>query len=363
MNDLITVKISGLNLSRLITKLINSGVVTYNLVSKAKSVKFSIASNDLKILDKVCKEERKFYTIISSSGIKNLLSRIPYFLGALLAIFIIGTYIYSASSFIYEVNVAYSSEVPFDLTDVNALLQSNGIKSGLRRRSVNTREIQNMILLNCSNVAGCTVKRIGGKIEIIIYPSREKYETREGDIISNFDGVITHAEAFVGELMVHEGDVVKKGDVLIKNNGGAEGKIQGKVYFTSSIIYNENQQKLTKTGRICKVTNIKFFNFFTLKSKNLCPFSAFLTEKREFYLTENYLYPFKVEEITYMEVVVENIVVPFSDVESKVLNDAYNATLILVEDKDKITNVTYSVVTEGIYTRVDCFVETVINMF
>ena len=70
-----------------------------------------------------------------------------------------------------------------------------------------------------------------------------------------------------------------------------------------------------------------------------------------------------VEEITYSELVPQNKLVPFSEVESKILNQAYELTLELVKNKDKITNVTYSVVSEGNYTRVDCFIEVEMSLF
>lgn len=362
MSDKVTVKISGLNLSRIVTKLINKNILISNLITKTKSIKFSVNESDLKALDEICRQEHKFYVVVSSNGFKNLLNKLPYLIGAILAIIITASYIYSFSGFIFDVEVSYVSSQSFDLKSTYAVLEKYKIKSGIRRSDVDTREIQNLILLECEDVAGCTVKRVGGVLKIVVYPATSKKDINKQDIVSKYDAVITYAEAFVGELKVKVGDIVKAGDILIKSNEGADGKIEGKVYFVSTIIYNENKQELRKTGKVYSISNINFCNIFSIKSKNLCPFSNFLVEKCDFYLTENFLIPIKIEKLNFYEVEVFDKVIPFSEVESSVLDDAYNQAFLTVPNKDSITNVTYSVVSEGFYTRVDCYIETNISL-
>lgn len=363
MSDLVSVKIYGLNLSRLLERLIDRGVGVYNAQIKGRVIYFSIERRNLDELNKVCKLEHKFFQVIGDTPLKNFFKKLPYFLGAVLALVIVLAHIYSLTLFVYEVDVSCSSGIECDIEGAKMLLQQNGIVAGMRRSEVDKQGISNLILKNLDDVAGCTVRREGGKLFISLFPAKLKYEVFDGNIISAFDGVVTFAEAFCGDLQVKVGDMVKKGDVLIKNNGGASGKIEGKVYFSSGTIYNQNQQELVPTGRTMKVRNIRFFKFFTLKSKKICDFSAFSTTKCDFYLTKNYLFPFVVEEITYSELVPQNKLVPFSEVESKILNQAYELTLELVKNKDKITNVTYSVVSEGNYTRVDCFIEVEMSLF
>ena len=64
----------------------------------------------------------------------------------------------------------------------------------------------------------------------------------------------------------------------------------------------------------------------------------------------------------FLEVEIKNKVVPFEVVEEKVKKDTYAQALSRVPANAEMGAVTYSVVTEKNYTRIDCFIETVIDL-
>ncbi len=359
----VRVKIVGLNLPRLINRLIEKNVLVTNLVYSGKSVKFSLPASDLEILNKICKIEHKYYVILQKSGLKQLLSRIPYFLGTLVAIIISYLYMYSFNSFIFNVDINCNSDLPYDLTNLNQLLYENGIVAGMKKNELSVKNIQNLIMLNIDDLSGCSVILNGGNLNIEIYPSTKKIEVSTDDIVSKYNAVVTKAEAYSGELLVKPGDIIEIGDTLIKNKNGASGKIEGKVYFVSTIIYNENQQYTERTGNTYKLKNINFCNWFKINGQNKCGFASFEVEKVKKYVATNLVFPIAIEEEIYYEVQIKTKVVPFETVESSVTNSAYNEALKLVPNKDNISNVTYSVVKEGPYTRVDCFIESIVDLY
>lgn len=359
----VTVKISGLNLPRLVNRLVEKNICLNNLKIKPKFIKFEIDEANLSALDAVCKTEHKYYTIISKNGFKRVLGRLPYLFGAFLALIISSAYLFSFNQFVFDVELSYNSNLPYDMTKVESVLKENGIVPGMKKRDLNISDLQNLLLLGVEDISGCSVKVMGGKVCVCVYPATEKYEVNESDIVSKYNAVVTDAEAYSGELMVGRGDIVQVGDVLIKNNNGASGKVEGKVYFVSTIIYNENQQYLEKTGREYKVRNINFLNIFSIKGQNRCDFSSFVTEKCDFYVSKNYLFPISVTDEIYYEVEIKSKVVPFEEVETSITGKAYAEAIKKVPDPSKVENVTYSVVKEGSYTRVDCFVETIISLF
>ena len=120
--------------------------------------------------------------------------------------------------------VSYESVLPYDLTEVRNVLNSAGIVGGMERNNVNVGEIQNLILSEVHDISGCTVKRNGGMLEIVVFPSVTKNEITTEDIVSKYTGVITEVEVFSGEANVKVGDIVKPGDVIIKNNNLKEDK-------------------------------------------------------------------------------------------------------------------------------------------
>ena len=72
MRSFVKVKISGLNLIRIIDKLVSKNVVVQKLVIKKTVMTFFINEKDLRVLDKVCKAEKKFYRVLGIFGLKQL---------------------------------------------------------------------------------------------------------------------------------------------------------------------------------------------------------------------------------------------------------------------------------------------------
>lgn len=362
MSDLVCVKISGLNLLRIVDGLVKKNVFVSDVVTKQKYIKFVISEKDLPVLDKICKKERKFYTIIYKNGFKMLLSKMPYMLGTFLALVLTTIFIYSYSLFVFSVKLEYSSNLPYDLKKVNQVLLANGIVSGMKKKKFKTSDISNLIMLSVDDVEGCNVRFNGNVLKITIYPAIKKHEISSENIYSKFDGVVESAESFSGKLKVKAGDIVKKGDILIENDNGASGKVFGKVYFTATKIYNEKQQKISYTGKTFSIKDFLVMGKWEINSKAVCPFKKYEVINKSYYVSKNLFLPILCRERLYKEIEIGEIIVPFSDVEEKIKNEVFEQAKLKISDESAITNVTYSTVFEGGYTRVDCFVETLISL-
>ena len=362
MENVVCVKVSGLNLPRLINKLISKNVFVNNVVYKNNTVRFFINEKQLPILNKICKTERKFYTIISRNGSKKILYRLKYLFGAILATLIIGAYMFSNCIYVRDVKVLCDSDLPCDLVKIENILLQNNIKIGMFKRDINTKEIEN-ILLSIDEVSGCSIKRIGSDLIINIVPVTRRFEPQKENIVSKYDAVITRAETYAGIQKVKVGDFVKKDDLLIENNNGAQGKIYGKVYFTATKLYNQNKQKQLFTGRYFRKREYSIFKKTITKSAKTHDFTTYLAENCSFYVWNNCFVPLICNETIFYETEIVDYVVPFESVEKEVLKECYNEALKQIENADGILNVTYSVVSEGALTRVDCFIETEILLF
>lgn len=360
---MIEIKIYGLNLARLINKLLSCGVIIQNLVTKKKLIKFKIFQSDLEKLDKVCKSERKSYKIVSKTGPFEYIKRVPYLIGTLVALVICFSYIFSFSSFVFVVDAVCSNNENYDMSEVNSVLRKNEIVVGMRRKDVDISEIQTTLLLMIDDIEACTVELCGGKLKVSVFASTEKYEISTENVVSLYNAVIVSAECYVGTLKVKAGDVVQVGDVLIENNGdGAMGKILAKVYFTSTKIYNSNQQEIVQTG------NYQVSRTYTIFGKNLsndnfeCKFTHYLEKNCVFYLMRNFFLPIVCTEKIYYETEIVEKTIPFDDVKEEIYADLYDEARSLLPESATESGTTYSVVTEGTYTRVDCFIETILNI-
>ena len=362
MGEKVTVRIDGLNLIRIIDKLIASGVMVENLKMKTKFVVFTISKDKLSALNKICKREHKFYKIIYKSGLKQIIFKLPYYFSILLVIFISTLYFYFSSLYIFDIRVLVDSKKEYNSLKIVKILNDNGICVGANKNKFSAREIHNLIMISAEDVEDCTVEFTGQKLNIVIFPAEIKSEIQSGDIVSKYDAVIESAESYAGKLLVKSGDIVKVGDVLIQNDGGASGNVTGKVYFSATKIYNENQQKMELTGNVFEIRDYLIFEKIIAKDRKICDFKVYNVEKCDFFINKNLFIPIKCEVTKYYETRIVDEVVPFSSVSEKVKSEAYIEAKSKILDESTISNVTYSVVSDGNYTRVDCFIEAIVSL-
>lgn len=362
MIGILKVKINGLNSDKIINRLIDSGVILRDLKQKRKGVEFIISESDERELKTICKRFHKKYEIISRSNFINFIKHLKFYFGTFLAFCLIFVFVFSFNSYIYKINVQISSDLDFKVEDINELLVKNNITIGTRKKNINEKELQNLILSSLENVAGCTVKKNGNVLDVIIYPAVMKEENNINDMVSNFDAVITDVKVFSGEANVKAGDIVRKGDILIKNKDGACGEVFGKVYFTDYIIYNEIQIVKEFSGNFIESKRISIFNKILGKQVKNVGFSKYLEENCVFSVSKNMFFPISIVKTKYREFEYMEKVVKFESVEEELKQNLYNEVLKKVQNKDKITNVTYSVVTENNLTRLDCFIECELNL-
>lgn len=352
----IVVKVKGLNLSRLLNKLIANNVLIQDVIIKKHYMTLTIEESKLKEFKKICRLERKGFKILKRYGKWEIFKRLPYLFGSILAIIISFCYMFSFDGIVHNINLTYESETEYNLNDVKNVLQENDIVVGMKKRSVSTQFVQKTILKNCENIAGCSVKLVGGDLDITVYPAVHKLEITGSDLLSKYDAVITKAEASAGDLLVELGTVVRVGDILIKNNNGASGKVYGKVYFVGTSLYNERQQYYEKTGRVSTQSFISICNKRVTKLKNDISFTSYFEEKCDFLITNTFL-PIKKETIIYYETVIKEKLVLFDNVEEDIKNLAYEEAIKKLPQDVECESITYSVVREGEFVKVDCYLE------
>lgn len=140
------------------------------------------------------------------------------------------------------------------LENISYDIENAGLKTGIPKAKVNTKEIINKIRLERKDVAwvGIELKGTNAIVKLVKADAKPDIinENEFCNIISNKEGVITKINSQTGTANVKVGDTVKVNDVLI--NGWMEGKftgiryvhakgeIEAKVWYTKNkkIYYN-----------------------------------------------------------------------------------------------------------------------------
>lgn len=356
------VKIEGLNSGKIINSLIENGVFLKDLKEKKHYVTFELELGKEEILKKVCKRYHKKYEIISKNCFVNSLLKLRYCLGSVLAFVIIFALIFSFNAYVYEVNLTASTKESFDLSNIEQILKDNGVYVGAKKNDIDYKDLENKIVSSQQNVAGCSVKKNGGKIDIIIYPGTVKQNVSKENIYSNFDGVITSVEIYSGNSNLKEGDIVRKGDLLIENDNGASGKIIAKVFTSDYLIFNENQVSKVKTGNIKENKQILIFGKKLSKAKQNHYFSNYFEENCVFSISKNMFLPISILKTTYEEFELKEQFVAFESVEEslrkELINNIVNKNNLSLDN----AKVTYSIFRENNLVRLDCFVEREVDL-
>ncbi len=358
----IYVKVEGLNLSRIAQKMIENGLFVSNLKIKKTYMLFSINEKNKQKLDEILKREHKSYYIVKNTKIKRFFAKLPYFIGSFLPFLMLFAFFYKVYGTILSVKVVAEEGKEINISKVNELLRNNNISKGANKYELSTQDIEKLILKNSTDIAGCTAVYEGRNLIVTIFPAEEKQENLPTELLSKYNGVITNIEAFLGDSKLKVGDLVKEGDILISGSGGASGKVEGKVYFSATRIYNEKQDKAVETGNVFETEVIKLANLVALGSPKTCDYLNYKLEKVTENIIKNLFIPVVKESYIYKELTIVEEIVPFSEAEENIKVELKSEVLNKLPSGTEPINITYSVVQEGSLVRVDCFAEVIVSL-
>ena len=167
---------------------------------------------DFKKIRQIAKTTKCHVKIEKKKGLPFLLHRYKkrkIFIGLLIAITLI---IFGLSNFVWNIEIIGENSISKEelLND----LSQYGIKIGILKTKVNTKEMINNIRLNRDDIAWVGMKIKGTNIIVEVVEADKKPdivdENEYCNIISDKAGLITKINVQNGTALVKEGDIVKK---------------------------------------------------------------------------------------------------------------------------------------------------------
>ena len=310
------ISVEGYYIERFINICKNKKITIWNL--KRNSNISLILNVRIKEFKNVCKIARKTgckVRIKNKKGLPFLLHRYKkrkiFLVLLVLVISIIGL----SSNFVWNVDI--SEENGEELANIREDIENAGLKTGILKSKVDTKEVINKIRLKRQDVAWMGIELKGTNAIVKLVKADEKPEIVDEseycNIVSDKTGIITKISAQEGTANVKVGDTVKIGDVLI--NGWMEGKftgiryvhskgeIEAKVWYTKSkkIPYTSTEKE--DTGNEENKYRIKFGNFeinFPKKYSKFKIYDTIETESKIKLFSDFYL-PISIVKTTYKE--------------------------------------------------------------
>lgn len=312
----LNVSIEGYYIEKFINICKNRKITIWNLNRKENiELELNIRIKEFKKMCKVAKKTGCKVKIKNKKGVPFLIHKYKkrriFIILLLLVLILIGI----SSMFVWNVDV--TEENNQNLENIKNDIEEAGLKIGILKSNVNTKEIINKIRLKRNDVAwmGIELKGTNAVVKVVKASSKPDIidENEYCNIVANKSGIITKINAQNGTANVKVGDTIKDGDILI--NGWMEGKytgvryvhakgeIEAKVWYTESKKVPYILVKTRQTGNIENKYMIKINNFEINFSKKYSKFKIYDTIETDskFKIFSNFYLPISLIKMEYKE--------------------------------------------------------------
>lgn len=318
----LNIEVEGVFVERFINICKSRNILLWN-VKMEQGVKLyaNIGIKDYKNIREIAKKTNTSIKIEKKCGIPFILNRYKKRKVFAFILAIVVLMLVVVSNFVWNINISGNENVKTE--EIKQALEKQGLKIGAYKRNLDSSNIINKIRLNRDDIAwiGITIKGTNAEVEIKEVTKAPKIidENEYCNINSDKEGMITKISVQNGMAKVKEGDIVKKGDILV--NGYIEGKytgiryvhamadIEAKVWYSKKEKVFLNQQVPTDTGRIEEKYSLNLNNFKINFYKTLSKFENYdtINESKKLMLFSNFYLPIEFIKTTNKEYELKNI--------------------------------------------------------
>ena len=266
----VIVEINILRPERLLNILWNENINIINVKRiDAATIRITIDYDDYKDVMLLVKKLNGKTKIIGSKGTLFLIGKLKgkFFLVLGGGIFVL--LLLYLSTFVWSIEITTKKNVsPYE---IRQQLYSIGIKPGISKKEIDFKDIEkkleNMnydILWLRARVEGSTLKVV---IEEKVNPPEIK-EKKYGNLVARMDGEVSRVYTFSGRSVVHVGEYVHAGDIIIEGINGKEeepyevppdGVVMANTFYEKSMLAQVSGNELKRTGEKDSDIYISFF--------------------------------------------------------------------------------------------------------
>jgi similar to stage IV sporulation protein len=287
----VVIKVEGINLERFINLAITNNLYFWDIERvNYTTLKARVGLKGYKNLRRIRKRVSCRVSILEKKGCPFLLHRIfkrkALVTGGITAVLIM----YFLTSFVWVVEVEGNERIPEDR--IIRELESFGLKPGVFKPFVDTREVETKLLIEMDQVVWVGINILGTRAVVDIVERTEPPavidKSEPCNIIAKKDGIINNIYVYQGQAAVKSGDTVKVGQVLIRGvveQPGrptrvvhAMGRAEARTWYQ---LDEEQALRLVsreRTGRVQKRVSVKVGSYKVDLSRKECDFENFDTE-------------------------------------------------------------------------------------
>ena len=377
----LNIYVEGFFIERFINICLSKRIMLWSLTREnSTSLNAKISVGDFKKIKEAVKKSKCKLKLKDKKGLPFLLKRYRKRKIFAITLLVIAIFIFGLTRFIWNIDIVCDGNI--NKEEILKILEESNVKLGTYIKSVNIDKLVNYICLKREDVSWSGVEIKGTNLIVKLIMSEDKISEIQSDepcnIVSNKDGVILKISSQNGTQRVYEGDVIKKGDLLVE--GVMEGKYTGKRYVhAEAMVWAKvwyvkeeemalTQEYLIETGDVENRYEINIKDFKINFNKSLPKFEKYDTIEavKKVKLFSNYYIPIEIKTITYkeqMKKVKEYTVDELSnELQIKLKQELLTENKISEENViEYITNVTE--LKNGIKVKVTCVVKEKIGSY
>lgn len=314
----VRIRLEGASPERFMNLCSNRNILLWNIKEQDNSYEMYISIRGYFALAPILKKTKTKVHIMEKTGVPFLMHRYRkrkiFFMGVLLCCMTV----HMCSHFIWQIeiygNCARTTDVLLDY------LESENVHHGIRKEKLNCEEIETMLRIKYNDIIWASAQIKGTRLIIQLKENTditmdEKTEEVESDIVSDKDAVIVKMVTRKGTPVVSEGDVIKKGDILVSgritivDDAGepstyhylaADADVYGKTIYDYNDVFPMQYEEKLYQEKVRKGYYIKLLDtcFYFGRNRTLESEQDMATEETTLHIGENFYVPITLGEYT-----------------------------------------------------------------
>lgn len=301
-----TIVVEGLDTESFLNYIIRNKIYVYNVnrIEKVK-IQFNIDRDNYRKLKKIHRSNKFNIKVKKQTGIPFIAKRIYTYRGMVICAIISLIILMSTSQFVTDVYITAPEGI--DKTALKKELYIQGVKPGIYKKSIDRKTVRDNIMSKFKQIAYVSINVKGTNIFVNITKKDESQNSEENsnycNIIATKDGIIEKVVPRSGEAVVEEGDIVKKGDVLVNGaNTTALPEVWATTFYEAKKSSNYIDIKNQRTDNKKKVYTISFYDKKYKILRNIKYKDYEIENKTHELKLGDYTFPIKITVSTFYEV-------------------------------------------------------------
>lgn len=208
----VNISVEGYFIERFINICISKNILLWNMKRKKSSFLYTnIGMKDFKKMKEIAKITKCRVKIQRKKGLPFLLNKYKKRKIFAISLAIILLLILGTSNFVWNIEIVGNDTI--QTSEIMKDLNENGLRTGMIKQKINTKEIINNIRLKRNDIAwiGLNIKGTNAIVSIVEADKKPEIidENEYCNIVTKKDGIITKINVQNGTALVKEGDIVK----------------------------------------------------------------------------------------------------------------------------------------------------------